>query len=492
MKYISGILLLCCLPFAAFSQLKNDGGTLRITPGGTLTVKGDVTNVMGGTLTNEGTLSSTGGITNEATATLQGNGRYILSGDWSNAGSFAPGTSTVTFEGNTGSTLNSGGNGFYRMEMDKTTANLTLAEDVDIADLLEFLSIENKIILSGNKLTLSGTADILGFDETNYIITDGTGELRKSMPVSIPFTFPVGFNASTYNPVTLTQNGTADELGVRCLEHHYLLGNSGPRFSSETVEASWEITESVPGGSLLDISVQWNTSDELLFNRNDCAIGFWNGSSWDYGAVPGSPAAGTGPFVQSRSGIAGVGVIGVQSGAALPVEMLFFRVAPVGEMAALNWATASEINAERFDVEHSTNGFSFLKIGEVQAVGFSTVERQYDFLHEQPAPGVNYYRLRQVDLDGSFAYSEIRAAHFQQVEKVTSLLLYPNPATDLLNVVYNGAGDYRLRVFDENGRLVLSGEKVSTLDVSVLPAGVYALLATSNQGTIYRKFVVGR
>lgn len=492
MKYISGILLLCCLPVAAFSQLKNDGGTLRITPGATLTVKGDVTNVTGGTLTNEGTLSSTGGITNETTATLQGNGQYIVSGDWSNAGSFAAGMSTVTFAGSSGSTLSSGGYGFYRMELDKTTANMTLADDVDIVDLLEFLSTDNRIILAGNNLTLSAAADILGFDATNYIITDGTGELRKSMTGSIPFTFPVGFNASTYNPVTLIQNGTADELGVRCLEHHYMTGNSGTQFFSESVDASWEITESVPGSSLLDISVQWDTSDELFFNRNDCAIGFWNGSSWDYGTVPGSPASGTGPFRQSRSGIAGVGVIGVQSGAALPVELLFFRVAPVGETAVLNWATASEINAEQFEVEHSTNGISFLKIGAVQAAGFSTVERRYNFLHEQPAPGVNYYRLRQVDFDGSFEYSEIRAAHFKAAENPASLILYPNPATDRLNIEYNVDGDYLIRVFDENGRLVFSEEHVSTLDVSGLPSGVYALIETSSKGNTYRKFVIGK
>lgn len=485
-------LCLCCLTTVLFSQLKNHGGTLKIDAGGTLNVDGDFTNLSGSTLTNEGTITATGGITNQATATLQGNGQYMLSGDWFNAGVFAAGMSTVIFEGASNSAITAGGDAFYQIEIDKTAADLTLADEVVIEDLLEFVSMNNKFILSGNDLRLGSAADILGFDETNYIITDDIGVLRKSALGAIPYTFPVGFDAVSYNPVTLTQNGTADELGVRCLEHHYVAGSSGAQFSSETVDASWEITEAVPGDNLLDISVQWTASDELAFNRSDCMLGLWTGSKWDYGIIPGAAASGTGPFWQERLGIAGVGIIGVRSGSALPVELLFFNAEAVGDMAALTWATASEINADRFEVEHSADGFSFVKIGTVEAAGLSTTEQHYDFLHTNPVDGVNYYRLRQVDFDGSFEYSRVEVVNFHQLGDSGNLTLYPNPTTDVLHIEFEVAEDYFLRVFDENGSLVHSGENITTLDVSEWPAGVYALWAASKGREIVRKFVVGR
>jgi hypothetical protein len=133
----------------AFSQLTNDGGTLTISANATIKVDGDFTNISGSTTTIEGTLSASGDIINQTTANLQGDGQYLLSGDWSNAGSFAAGMSTVTLDGSSGSTVTSGGDVFFKMEMDKAAANLTLSDDLGIDELLEFLSYYNKIILSG-------------------------------------------------------------------------------------------------------------------------------------------------------------------------------------------------------------------------------------------------------------------------------------------------------------------------------------------------------
>ncbi|MBI1226523.1 MAG: T9SS type A sorting domain-containing protein [Bacteroidetes bacterium] len=492
MKIISRILVILCLPILVFAQLKNDGGSLKITAGSSLKVTGDFVNVAGSNLTNEGTLTSTGNITNEATATLQGDGQYTLSGDWTNAGTFAAGSSTVTFDGGTNSSVTSGGDVFYKLEMDKTAANLLLADGLMVDELLEFLSNENRIILTDNHLTLSPAADILGYDETNYIVTDGTGELHKSALGATPFTFPVGFDEMTYNPVILTQNGTADELGVRCLEHHFENGAGGAQFAAEAVDASWEITETVPGGSDLTVTVQWVASDELSFNRNNSAIGFWNGSKWDYGTVPGSAALGSDPFIQNRMSIGGVGVIGVRSGAAFPVELIDFQAVALNTTdALLTWKTASEINASHFEIERSVDGVDWFFVGKTTAAGQSSAEQNYSLVDEKVYDGspisLFYYRLKMVDFDGSFEYSPMRSVQFGNEGKGAIGQAFPNPA-NLWNasvrvpIFTQEAADVEVAVYDGLGRLVAAirkeavlGQQELEIHLTGMAAGPYLL-----------------
>ncbi|MEZ4931529.1 MAG: T9SS type A sorting domain-containing protein [Saprospiraceae bacterium] len=508
MKYISRILLLCCLPVLAFSQLTNDGGTLTISANATIKVDGDFTNISGSTTTIEGTLSASGDIINQAMANLQGDGQYTLSGDWSNAGSFAAGMSTVTFEGSSASAVTSGGDVFFKIEMDKTAANLTLSDDLGIDELLEFLSNDNKIILSGNHLALSSAADILGYDETNFIVTDGTGELKKSALGAIAFTFPVGFDASTYNPLTLTQNGTADELGVRCLEHHFVGGNSGAQFSSEAVDASWEITEMVAGGSSLDATVQWTASDELSFNRSDCAIGFWDGSKWDYGSVPGSAAAGSDPFAQSRLTIGGVGVIGARSGAALPIELVDFQATAINETdAMLHWKTAAEIYSSHFEIERSRDGSTWQLVGKTMSKGQGSSEQDYEFLDQhvfdqRSQQALFYYRLKMVDLDGSFEYSPVRSVIFSNEKDFIMGKFFPNPvdrndAGVQLEIYSIEEKEIVLNVHDVRGQLVARFAKqltnrwqILTIDLGDLAAGIYQVKIVDGEEGFTQRIVV--
>ncbi len=117
--------------------------------------------------------------------------------------------------------------------------------------------------------------------------------------------------------------------------------------------------------------------------------------------------------------------------AVLPVELLRFDGRTEGSNVLLEWATASEQDSRHFVVERSDDLETFMPIGMVEAAGNSQAELHYTMLDERPAPGINYYRLRSVDLDGTFDLSEVVPV---QVALDMRPLIYPNPAQELVHV----------------------------------------------------------
>ncbi len=163
-----------------------------------------------------------------------------------------------------------------------------------------------------------------------------------------------------------------------------------------------------------------------------------------------------------------------------PVEWLYFDIEAQGtDRVALSWATASEQNSSHFEVEKSYDGVSFEKLGEVSAAVFSQEVQRYHF-HDEALPHQRvYYRLRQVDLDGAYQYSETRDILFTgPVTDRTSL--YPNPTHGAVNLGgLNPFQSYDIQVLDLNGRSIwkqsLSADFAGkhAVDLSGLGKGVY-------------------
>lgn len=112
----------------------------------------------------------------------------------------------------------------------------------------------------------------------------------------------------------------------------------------------------------------------------------------------------------------------------LPVELTAFTATAESPAAVrLAWATASEKNSQAFEVERSVDGTSFARLGTVAAAGSSSNTRSYGFADARlPGVALLYYRLQQVNLDGSSSYSAVRAVTLK--EAAAGLALYPNPA----------------------------------------------------------------
>lgn len=181
----------------------------------------------------------------------------------------------------------------------------------------------------------------------------------------------------------------------------------------------------------------------------------------------------------------------------LPVELLDFQAKTTGNNETLlTWRTASETNNKGFFIEKSTDGRAFENLGFVAGAGNSLVENRYSFLDEDFRVSA-YYRLRQVDFDGSFQYSHIVAIQSgKQGFWIESL--YPNPAASLLTLRLFAEKEVEMsiNILDVTGRKLGlmqfqsgTGFFDKSLDVRDLTAGVYVLDVQVGGRREFRRFL---
>ncbi len=161
----------------------------------------------------------------------------------------------------------------------------------------------------------------------------------------------------------------------------------------------------------------------------------------------------------------------------LPVNLISFRVNNVNNAHVLRWITDGEVNNDHFVIEYSYDGINFEQLDLVQGRGNASTKVVYEYTnHGEDAPLV-YYRLRQVDLDGTYSHSEIVSA---RTEGMVSL--YPSPAQNTIAIsMKNGASDkiQQLSIIDGRGVEVLSLKvdllSSMSLDISALATGIYCV-----------------
>ncbi len=171
----------------------------------------------------------------------------------------------------------------------------------------------------------------------------------------------------------------------------------------------------------------------------------------------------------------------------LPVELTDFQARAVAEDVLIEWSTATENESDHFEVERSQDGAHFEHIGTLPGAGHSTHLLHYSFVDQDPQLGTNYYRLRQVDTDGSSEHSPVRSVLMQGAG--TALRLAPNPGSGQVELLFPLLEPGALfTLLDATGRevirLPLSAER-STMDVSHLPSGLYGYrVLTASGGSI--------
>jgi hypothetical protein len=157
----------------------------------------------------------------------------------------------------------------------------------------------------------------------------------------------------------------------------------------------------------------------------------------------------------------------------LPVELISFIGKGENNAVRLNWTTASEKQNKGFEVERRTDQNNWQRLGFVAGNGTTNQRNNYTYVDRSAASGNNYYRLRQIDLDGKSVYSQPITVQTGPV----AFTLSPVPATDVLTLNGLGAGNHTAEIYNARGQRVLnqtfSDEAATTLTVSTLPAGVY-------------------
>ncbi|EJF09248.1 Ig domain-containing protein [Pontibacter sp. BAB1700] len=168
----------------------------------------------------------------------------------------------------------------------------------------------------------------------------------------------------------------------------------------------------------------------------------------------------------------------------LPVELVYFTAAVRNNQAHLEWLTASELDNDRFEIERSHDARSFEKIGTVKGKGTTSLETKYQFVDRTPVQGTVYYRLKQVDTDGQFAYSNVIAVNARGLERELATQAYPNPFQDVIKVTLTApeAQAAAMTIYDMNGRRVMNqdlqldaGVNRLELNLEQLQSGMYIL-----------------
>ncbi|MEO1435810.1 MAG: T9SS type A sorting domain-containing protein [Bacteroidota bacterium] len=184
--------------------------------------------------------------------------------------------------------------------------------------------------------------------------------------------------------------------------------------------------------------------------------------------------------------------------AALPVELVFFEAwLNEEETVDLTWQTLTELNNDYFIVEHATDDQDFKEILRVQGAGTYQGVLDYKAVHERPAVGNNYYRLRQVDFDGSMTDSEIRQVSYDRPSAMQEVQVFPNPTYGPLTIRFSDAIDQggQVRIFNNLGQFVRGyqigkGLDQQSLNLSDLHKGVYLLEVQAGDQTISHKILL--
>lgn len=428
--------------FIFFSTAVLGQNTLKIEGGHLVQTGGNIV-LNDAQFENDGTFTATDGTVN-------------ITGTESDANSSIGGTSSTTFN---------------NLKIDKSTNNATLENHVQVANTLTLTS--GHLDIQTSNLTIANTGTISGATSNSHIKTSSTGTLVQEVSTG-GVVFPIGKQA--YTPVTITNNGTTDNFYIRVADEVLLEGTYGDVVSSEIVNVTWFIDEETIGASDVTLTLQWNTGEELTdFDRTQAFISHYDGTSWL--ELSTQAAGGTDPFTITETNLTDFSPFTVSSNInVLPVELLDFTAKKEDRNSRLNWQTATEINNEYFDIEWSKDGISFKNIGNVSGAGTTTIEQEYTFLHEEPVIGVNYYRLKQVDFDGTFEYTDIATVVFSENQD-NNIVISPNPTKNIIRIETNYIG--LIQLFNGAGQL-LKTENIDsnvTWNLSSFPSGIYFLKA---------------
>ena len=179
-------------------------------------------------------------------------------------------------------------------------------------------------------------------------------------------------------------------------------------------------------------------------------------------------------------------------GGPLPVSFINIAAQKKGSGVNISWSTVYEVNNDFFEVERSIDGgLTWITVMKIRGSGTSSITKNYTVYDAKPAAGTNYYRIRQVDLDGSSRYSSTVAYKLSIVSTDVSVLTNPFTASITLDFLSHSNQALTVRLFDNSGKLVNSqlininrGSARKTIETGNLARGIYIMQVTAQNGQI--------
>jgi hypothetical protein len=369
------------------------------------------------------------------------------------------------------------------------TDNKYLGSNVDVSHNL-VLGGTAKLVTSANIITMkTGSNTIVAAPFTDpassWIVTGngntgaantGIGGLRIEQidAADGAVLFPIGPTPSAYNPIQLTNAGTVDNFTI-AVNDQMIPGG----VYAAGVPRTWLVSEAVPNGSSVTLSLKWQGSEEQSsFNRAQTMIIRSNGAQI-VETTASAPASGTNPYARAGGSFITLTQFSVASSTAvLPMELRSFTAQKAGNAAVgLTWNMTGSAVPKYFKVQRSDDGIHFMNIGQVNG---ETGKTTYNYTDNLPGTGTMYYRLQVTGQQNDIAYSGVQTILLNNAALVQ---LRPSATTGSITQVFiqtTQESVVSIYITDITGRIhgsqsvqVNKGDHLLPLWIGGLNKGVY-------------------
>ena len=448
-----------------------------------------------------GALGATSLYVGQGTSLNLNNQSLDLSGNITINGTLTPGSGTITLSGGSNQTLDgTSALSFSNVTINKSGGTLTAQKDMTITGTL---TLTNGILDMNSKTLTMGTASangtITGGSASSYIVALDGGTPSKlihrvNSTSNSTYSFPIGIG-SKYTPVTiLMKGGSLSNASIQVWTKNSKVSTMNSNVTNY-INRSWFVEPSGITSPTYNINLQYDEVDFVTNGQigegNLIPVKISSGGTW-YQPIDGSFTNATPQGfdgitdpdqnllrwndLQSFSEFGGAG----GSNQPLPVELVSFNGACEDGVVNLSWQTASEFNSSHFDIEKSRDGESWQVIETIPSAGNSNELLNYT-AYDQVTNILNYYRLNQVDIDGTNKRYNPIAVSCEAMQNGI-FMTYPNPSNEGFNIIINDKaleGEMNMNIYTATGSITLQkrievkeGINVFMMNEKLLP-GLY-------------------
>ncbi len=411
---------------------------------------------------------------------------------------YNPGTGTLFFDGSSGQTYTNINNILIlnNLTMIHTGSGVTITKDL-------ILGASGILTLTSGKIITDGYTVIVNYKASGAVTPGNTtsyveGNLRRYLNPTGSYDFPVGHALKGYQRANFnfTVGTSIDHLTASFTPYSSLPGPLNLTECSVTYNMPpldngfWTLTANANPqtgkytATLYNLNYT-NASGGTAFtvmSAHSSLGGTWqllNGDGTN-GTCVSSPV--TAVVRQNMSGFSNFGTAITNSGP-LPIELLSFTGKAFGKVNLLEWTTATETNNDYFVPEKSADGVNFVEMTHVKGAGNSNSKLYYSLTDADPISPVTYYKLKQVDFDGQYSYSDIISVDRNNVDSEQEVVsIFPNPASNLINIELFASqeGYVEITIMDMFDQIIFrrndaiqSGKNILTYDISTFAQGMY-------------------
>jgi len=396
-----------------------------------------------------------------------------------------------------------------RLRLSKPSGNVILNNSLQ---LVNGITLEQGLLhLNNNELVLGNAttgATVNGGSDASYILawtTSQNGAVTHHVPqTGRSYNFPVG-DLTDFTPFEVILDQA--DLNAASIQLSLMKEASPNLAGDETIFLNryWIVEPQGITSPLYSVEYKFAAADVngpagLLFPAKYNAGGWQSCIESASNAMIGNGSVNTGTNTLTWSGITSFSEFtAIGNGTALPVELLLFNAEAKEKHVDLIWTTASEINNSHFIIERSKNTIQTEEVARVNGSGNSTTIKNYSSKDENPMEGISYYRLKQVDYNGDFSYSDWVAVNYAGDERVDIEAVYVAKGSGELIVKCSNpvAGQADFQIFDTGGKLIqsylpgaISANWSGSIPLRSAASGSYILRFTANGQSAFKKFVV--